>query len=147
MHPVVTLREISSETVRRVTDLAVAPDQRGLVASNAVSIAEAYFEPKAWFRAVAVDEELVGFAMVYRDPPAGDFDVWRFMIDERHQGRGYGRRAMELLVEEARKDGATAVTLSVLPGERSARDFYARLGFEETGRVRGTEIEMRLPLT
>ena len=54
---------------------------------------------------------------------------------------------MELLVEEARKDGATAVTLSVLPGERSARDFYARLGFEETGRVRGTEIEMRLPLT
>lgn len=66
----VTLREITAETVRSVTALAVAPAQLGYVASNANSIAEAYFEPKAWFRAVAAGEELVGFVMVYRDPEA-----------------------------------------------------------------------------
>ncbi|HLE99528.1 MAG TPA: GNAT family N-acetyltransferase [Gaiellaceae bacterium] len=142
----VTLREITSETVRKVTALAVAPEQEGYVASNAVSIAEAYFEPKAWFRTIAAGEELVGFVMVHRDPDARVFYVWRFMIDARHQGRGFGRRAMELVLAEARSDGAPAVTLSVVPGERSALDFYRRLGFEETGAVHGGEVVMRLEL-
>jgi diamine N-acetyltransferase len=143
----VTLREITAETVRQVTALDVAPEQQGLVASNANSIAEAYFEPKAWFRAIAAGDELVGFAMVYRDPAASTFYIWRFMVDARHQGKGYGRRAMELLLEEARRDGARDVSLSVVPQEGSARDFYAGLGFEETGVVHGGEVEMRLVLS
>jgi diamine N-acetyltransferase len=143
----VELREITSETVRQVTALAVAPDQEGYVASNAISIAEAYFEPKAWFRAIAAGDELVGFAMVYRDPTAGEFYVWRFMIDAGHQGKGYGRRAVELLVEEARRDGAEKVTLSVVPGDRSALGFYEQIGFVETGAVHGKEIELALPLS
>jgi diamine N-acetyltransferase len=146
MDDAVTLREITADTVRQVTALEVAPEQRGLVASNAVSIAQAYFEPKAWFRAVAAGDELVGFVMVYRDSAASTFHVWRFMIDARHQGRGYGRRAMELLIEEARADGATEVTLSVVPGDGSALDFYAGLGFEETGEIDDGEVAMRLPL-
>lgn len=146
MAKTVELREITAETVRTVTSLKVAPDQEGYVAPNAISIAEAYYEPKAWFRAVAAGDELVGFAMVYRDPEAGEFYVWRFMIDAQHQGHGYGRRAVELLLEEARRDGATHVTLSVVPGENSARDFYAGIGFEETGKVEGGEVEMKLAL-
>lgn len=142
----ITLREITSETVRLVTDLAVAPEQEGYIASNAVSIAQAYFEPKAWFRAIAAGEELIGFVMVHRDPEARVFYVWRFMVDARHQGRGYGRRAMELVLEEARSDAVPEVTLSVVPGERSALGFYRRLGFEETGEVHGGEIVMRLEL-
>ena len=147
MAATVELREITSETVRHVTALAVSPDQEGYVAPNAVSIAEAYFEPKAWFRAIAAGEELVGFAMVYRDPLAGEFYVWRFMIVARHQGHGYGRRAVELLVEEARGDGVEKVTLSVVPGDGSALEFYRRLGFVETGNVHGKELELALPLS
>ena len=147
MAATVELREITAETVRQVTALAVAPDQEGYVAPNAVSIAEAYFEPKAWFRAIAASDELVGFAMVYRDPQAGEFYVWRFMIDARHQGHGYGRRAVELLVEEARGDGVEKVTLSVVPGDGSALEFYKRLGFVETGNVHGKEIELALSLS
>lgn len=143
----VTLREITADTVRHVTALSVAPDQLGYVASNAVSIAEAHFEPKAWFRAVAAGDELVGFVMAYRDPDTREFYVWRFMIAAEHQGRGYGRRALELLVEEARSDGAAEVTLSVVPGEGSALDFYAGLGFEETGEVDDGEVVMRLNLS
>ena len=89
----------------------------------------------------------VGFVMVYRDAAARVFYIWRFMIDARHQGRGFGRRALELLVDEARRDGAGEVTLSVVPGEHSAREFYARLGFEETGELEGDEVVMRLRLS
>jgi diamine N-acetyltransferase len=141
----VELREITGETVRQVTALAVTPEQASYVASNAVSIAQAHFEPKAWFRAVAAGDELVGFVMVYRDPGVR-FYVWRFMIDARHQGRGYGRRALELLLDEARLDGAAEMTLSVVPGEHSALDFYRRLGFIETGEVHEGEHELRLEL-
>ena len=44
--------KVTQETVRAICDLVVAPEQREFVAPNAHSIAEAYFEPKAWFRAV-----------------------------------------------------------------------------------------------
>jgi hypothetical protein len=39
------------------------------------------------------------------------------------------------------------VTLSVVPGDQSALGFYHRLGFVETGKVHGTEIELALQLS
>ncbi len=61
---VVTLREITADTVRRVSLLDVGPGQDNLVAPNAFSIAQAHFAPEAWFRAIYADEEPVGFAML-----------------------------------------------------------------------------------
>ena len=144
--PPTTLREITGETVRQITALEVAPEQDGLVAPNAVSIAEAYFEPKAWFRAIYFGEEPAGFVMVWRDPDERQFYIWRFMVDARFQGKGVGARALELLLDEARADGVDAVTLSVVPGERSAMAFYERFGFEPTGVVEHGEAAMQLRL-
>ena len=109
----------------------MAQEQSSYVATNAKSIAEAYFEPKAWFRAIGAGDELVGFAMVYRDPAAGIFYVWRFMIDARHQGRGYARRAMALLLDEARacqapRRGRNARGRRVLPRDCRAGSSVAR---------------------
>ena len=61
----VTLRPITAETVRRVTDLAVRPEQQRFVARNAESLAEALFTPEAWYRAIHRDDELVGFVMLH----------------------------------------------------------------------------------
>jgi diamine N-acetyltransferase len=144
MAATVELREITQESLRQVLDLAVTSQQEQFVAPNARSIAEAYFEPRAWFRAVYADDEPVGFVMLYRDPD--NFWIWRFMIDAAHQGKGYGRRALELLVDEARKDGAAELKLSYHPGDGSPHGFYTSFGFVETGEVEGEEIVMRLPL-
>jgi len=141
-----SLVEVTRDNVNDVLELAVAPEQATYVATNAKSIAQAHFEPKAWFRAIAAGDELAGFVMAFRDPEAGIFYVWRFMIDARFQGRGYGRRAMELLLDEARSDGVDEVTLNVVPGDGSALEFYRRLGFEETGDVDHGELRLRLVL-
>jgi diamine N-acetyltransferase len=61
----VTLREITSDTVRAVTALSVAEPQRAFVAPNAVSLAEALFASEAWYRAIYHAEELAGFVMLY----------------------------------------------------------------------------------
>src|SRR5918994_841628 len=111
MASMVVLREITQDSLQAVLDLAVEPEQEQYVAANARSIAEAHFEPRAWFRAVYADDDPVGFVMAFRDPP-NEFWVWRFMIDAGHQGKGYGRRALELLVEEARQDGVSEMKLS-----------------------------------
>ena len=142
----VSLVEVTAENVHEVLALAVAPEQAGYVSTNAKSIAEAHFEPHAWYRAIAADGELVGFAMVYRVPETPEFHIWRFMIDARHQRRGFGRETLELLLDEARADGAAEVTLCVRPGEHSALGFWERAGFEDTGELEGDQMVMRLGL-
>jgi hypothetical protein len=57
---VVELREVTGDTVRGICRLQVAPGQRRFVAPNAVSFAEALFEPKAWYRAIVADDVAVG---------------------------------------------------------------------------------------
>jgi diamine N-acetyltransferase len=143
----VTLREVTAETVRAVCRLEVAPEQRGYVAPNAVSIAQAHFEPKAWFRAVYADEEPVGFVMLHEDTETPEYFLWRFMVAAEHQGKGYGRRALDLVVEHVRSlPGARVLGSSFVPGEQGPKAFYLRYGFVETGELDEGEHVIQLDL-
>jgi diamine N-acetyltransferase len=144
---VVTLREVTSELVRAVCILQVAPSQRGFVAPNAVSFSEALFQPKAWFRAVVADEIPVGFVMLSIDEVEPEYYLWRYMIDERYQGRGFGRAALALVVDHVRTlPGATELLVSWVPEPGGPEPFYRGLGFEPTGEVDGDEVVARLVL-
>jgi diamine N-acetyltransferase len=143
----VELREVTADTVRAVCLLHVAPDQRGFVAPNAVSFAEAMFEPKAWFRAVVADDIPVGFVMLSVDKAAPEYYLWRFMIDQRYQGCGYGRAAILLVIEHVRAlPNATELLVSWVPEPGGPAPFYEGLGFEPTGEVDGDEVVARLRL-
>ena len=143
----VTLRPITAETVGVVCALAVHPHQERFVAPNAISLAQALFAPTAWYRAIYADETLVGFVMVDDDVTKQEYFLWRFMIAGEHQGRGFGRWALRLVVEYVRtRPGAAELLVSYVPGEGSPRDFYATFGFVETGEIDDGEVIMRLPL-
>jgi diamine N-acetyltransferase len=150
----VTLREITRETLRGILMLVVAPEQERFVASNAVSLAQAHFTPEAWYRGIYAGEEPVGFVMLYdatraAEPPERPTAyLWRFMIDHRQQGKGYGAEALRLVIEHVRGRGCfSALELSYVPGEGSPEPFYKRFGFRDTGRVDDDEIVLELPLT
>jgi diamine N-acetyltransferase len=143
----VSLREVTAETVRTICRLDVSEAQKHFVAPNAVSIAQAYFEPKAWFRAISADEIPVGFLMLYDDPDGPDYFLWRYMIDERYQKLGFGKQAMDLLLEYVRtRPGSHELRLSCHPGEDGPEPFYRRYGFALTGRMLGDEAEMWIDL-
>lgn len=143
----VALRELTGETVRAICELEVAPEQRGFVAPNAVSIAQAHFEPKAWFRGIYAGAVPVGFVMLSVDTDAEEYFLWRFMIAAEHQGKGYGRRALDLVVEYVRTlPGARELVSSFVPGDAGPRGFYVGCGFEETGEVDHGEHVIRLSL-
>lgn len=144
---ILTLREITKDTVRLITALKVSAEQTNFVADNATSIAEAYFEPKAWFRAIYADETPVGFLMLYDDPEVPTYYLWRFMIAETYQGHGYGRQALELLMSHVRtRPNATHLTLSCVPGTGSPCPFYEKIGFTYTGEEDDGELMMRIAL-
>ena len=143
----IELREVADETVRAICRLLVAPSQRRFVAPNAVSFAEALFEPKAWPRAIYADGVPVGFLMLEDDPEAASYILWRLMVAEGFQGRGYGRRAIELLVEHVRtRPGATALVTSWAPDDGGPGPFYRGLGFVPTGEIDDGEVVGRLSL-
>jgi len=149
----VTLREITSETVRAVIKLSVAESQKGFVAPNAVSLAQALFSQEAWYRAIYCADELVGFVMVEDEslvkppPETPDIGVWRFMIDEKFQGQGIGRAALQLVIEHARSKGLfKTLALSYVPGPGCPEPFYLGLGFQHTGKVDEGEVILEFPL-
>ena len=143
-----SLREVTRDTVREICRLRVRTDQEGFVAPNAFSIAQAYFErDKAWFRAVYANETPVGFVMLSDDPVKPEYYLWRFMIDARYQRFGFGRRAIELLIDHVRiQPDAKALFTSVVPGNGTPGPFYEKLGFVYTGAEGDGELVMRLDL-
>ena len=144
----ITLREITKETLRSILHLEVAANQKHFVASNAVSIAQAHYEPEhAWFRAIYADETPIGFVMIHDDAANAKYYLWRFMLDHRYQGLGFGRRALQAIIEHVRtRPNSQELFLSCVPGEGSACEFYAKLGFVPTGEVDEDEIMMKLTL-
>lgn len=133
----VTLRAVTRDNFEAITDLELLPHQEDWLASNSYSIAQASFNPHLKTRAVYADETLVGF-MMYAVPVAGgdpgDYGIWRFMIDAKHQGSGLGRQALTKLIDEIRAhDGVRQITISYMPDNDAARRFYASFGFVERG--------------
>ena len=89
----------------------------------------------------------MGFIMLDWRPEKKWVEIWRLMIDHRHQGKGYGRRAMELALEKIRQAGVfDRVQLYYVPRNEKARALYRNLGFGETGNILDGEIQMELIL-
>lgn len=138
----VSLRSIDESNVRAVCDLAVTTRQTMFVAPNAVSLAQAYTTTDVWVRAVYADETPVGFVMLSDDAETARYYLWRFMIDRRYQRLGFGRRAMAQVENYvSRRPGGERLYLSYVPAPDGPGAFYSALGYVDTGRVHGGELE------
>ena len=133
----VRLKDVTEDNWRDVIALRLDAGQEDLVASNLYSIAESKFDPDARPRAVYAGKRVVGFLMyesLESDGRLHDYSIYRLMIDKRQQGKGYGRAALELAIDEMRQDRhVNRITISYVPGNPVSKRFYGSLGFEEVG--------------
>ena len=156
----IRLVKIDTGNFRDIVMLEVKEEQKNFVAHNAYSLAEAYanlvrgrfVQP---FGIYAGDVP-VGFLMIgyFRKEDArpeeqeegvetmdfeyGNYLFWRFMIDREHQGRGYGRKAMQLALDYIRTYPAGPAEycwLSYEPENGAARELYRSFGFVEYERL------------
>lgn len=137
----VKLVEITDENRDVVLALRVAPEQARFVGSVRGALQEAVEDSHAnpWYRAVYAGDEAVGFVMlswnVEPRPPQiiGPWFLWKLLIDERQQGRGYGSEVVRQVVELVRAEGATELLTSYVDAPGGPAGFYERLGFVPTG--------------
>jgi diamine N-acetyltransferase len=133
----VRLKEVTADNWRAVARLQLDAGQADLVESNVESLAESQSDPDARPRAVYAGKRIVGFLMydVYqrRDKSYGA-SIYRFMIDRKHQGKGYGRAALARALEEIRAiPRVSKVSIRYMPENPVAKPFYASFGFVEAG--------------
>ena len=154
----IELRDITKKNYFDVLNLEVQPNQRNFIASNSISLAEAYVYDKNgdFIAPLAVydKEVLVGFVMIAYDQKIGiskgNYLLFRFMIDKQFQGLGYFKPTMDVVIDFVRTEPAgkaTSLWLSYEPENNQARSCYLHYGFKETGQVIEDEIVAIYDLT
>ncbi len=148
----VSLRPITDANRDAVEALAVTPDQRRFVSGVRESILEAAEEPdaKALYWAIYAEETPVGFVMIANEVGSPDYIahyLWKLLIDERYQRRGFAAATLDLIVEYFRNRGVGTMWTSAGQGEGSPVTFYERYGFERTGDLHGNETLLRLAIS
>ena len=73
--------------------------------------------------------------MFFTDEPLG-YDLQQFMIDGRYQNKGYGSRALHLILDELRREGHyDHVELCVKKADTEAIRLYEKFGFTDSGYI------------
>ncbi|WP_027626146.1 GNAT family N-acetyltransferase [Clostridium lundense] len=155
----IELQKITEDNFNDCIKLEPKEEQRSYVASNLLSLAEAYValsnnEGIPMPYAIYNNDVMVGFIMLVYIEAAEDTDentywVCRLMIDKEYQGKGYGKDAMTKVIELVRTfpyGKALALSLSYEPENIVAKTLYASLGFVETGDIEDGELVAKLTL-
>jgi len=148
----VHLEEINKYNVWDVIELTVKKEQESFIAGNEWSLVHAYVgnktEGAVYPFGIFDDDKAVGFLMiaydygeVCNDPDAPEISqknyfLWRLMIDEEEQGKGYGKKAVKLALEFVKTfphGKADYCWLCYDKNNEVARKLYLSMGFQEIG--------------
>lgn len=141
----ISLKPVTLENFDELIALRVAHDQQGLVAENVESIAQAYVQPNCYPFGIYSGPAAVGFLMYCLDADDNEYWLYRLMVDERYQRRGYAEAAVRLMLERIKEDYSRhKLYLGVDLSGKAAPELYKKLGFRFDGRVYGKEHVMLL---
>lgn len=147
------LIKINTDNVWDIVHLKVTKeqDEKDFVASNGCSVIEAFAVREEGYVALPFglyeEGKPVGFLMIGYDECGDDeepevaknnYCIWRLMIDENFQGKGYGRKAMEAALAYIRTwpcGKAEKCWISYMPDNEVGKALYAKMGFKENGEV------------
>lgn len=147
MNKNIILKEINSDNWRE--KLHVKEEQKEYVQDLKGIEARSYdfrsFRSQAFL--IYADEKPVGAVLYYDYDPYNAYILSELFIDERYQGRGYGKKACNLVFEKMKSDGKyNKVILCYIDGNAAAEKMYLDLGFTHTGEADEDEILMSMDL-
>lgn len=147
--------ELKKITARNAIDImrlskTLTKAGRKNVADNSVSIAQGSLSEYSVMRGVILKEQdqekYIGFVMLHIGSSVDDgIDVegpylWRLMIANSYQNKGYGKVVLDQVVNMLNQDGHKSIETSVGLGEESPLEFYLKYGFVKSGETFGDEI-------
>jgi diamine N-acetyltransferase len=128
------LKTITKDNWLKAISLRVREDQVEFVAPNAFSLAQLNFLENFHAKGIYHDEEMIGFTLYGIDEDDQEYWIYRMMIDQNHQGKGYGWRAVQLVIDDIKnrkEDRHKTITLSYEPTNEHAKRVYEKMGFQE----------------
>lgn len=140
----INFKPITSENFWESVSLEVLESQKEFVTTNAVSIAQSKVQPECLPLAIYHEALMVGFLMYCIDEDDGEYWIYRMMIDQKYQGKGYGKKALEMLVDLIKEDTSHHKIYLGVHKESLAAKLYEKTGFNFDGQVFGSEHIMVL---
>ena len=149
MEIIMDFKPVTAKNFHECINLKIKDEQEGFCASNLYSIAESKVEPLAIPLCIYVNNIMVGFILY--GPEETDkgmiMSIDRFMMDQRFQGKGYGKLALIKLIELIKNNYEfKEVYLSYEPENIIADKLYCNYGFIKTGEFCGNECIAKLKL-
>lgn len=147
----ISLHDITKENWEHVAFLTTNENKNPSVVEkylngNAYSMLEALYNPELTMKAILLTEgeklKAVGFTLYGPLNNDGEivYVIYRFMIDVRFQGQGYGTKALPLIMEEMKKQyNCDELYITIVPENERAIHLYEKNGFASTGIVIGDE--------
>ncbi|HRX14066.1 MAG TPA: GNAT family N-acetyltransferase [Eubacteriales bacterium] len=137
----INFREIDRNNIWDILKLKVSEEQMHFVATNAVSIAQAKAQPECVPLAIYDGETPVGFVMYCFDLEEKEYCIYRLMIDSRYQRKGYGRDALQKIIDKIKEDkDHHKILISFEPNNSVAKSLYISMGFVPDGRIIDGEL-------
>ena len=154
----IELRDVTMENYFDVLNLDVKEYQKQFIATNSISLAEAYVYTKNedFVAPLAVydNNAIIGFVMLAYDKKigisSGNYLLFRFMIDKNFQNQGYFKPIMDKVLDyvlTAPAGLSNKLWLSYEPENEHARSCYLSYGFKETGEISENEVVAIYDLT
>ncbi len=148
----IEVRPVTSDNWLEAIALGVRKEQEQFVPSVVLSLAKAYIKPNGVHyepRAIYAGDTMVGFySFMFKPHDTRVCYIGGFLIDQKHQGKGYGTMAMQDFLDTVRLSfpDCEGVYLTVHPDNEDAAEFYSHFGFHKTGLVIEGEDAMALTL-
>ncbi|MFQ3548943.1 MAG: GNAT family N-acetyltransferase [Armatimonadota bacterium] len=137
----VTLHEVNKENWSKILDLSLKLDQGGIAVPQMFAVGDSDQEPTITAMVICDGDETIGFLMYGLDPDDGKYWIYRLLIDEDHQGKGYGRAAMEQVINHIKETtDVDEIKLGYRPDNIPAAHLSGSLGFVPTGEMFQGEI-------
>ena len=106
------------------------------VASNALSIVQSVYENGWVIKAIEHEGELIGFTMFGRNEEEEFYELCRIMIDYHYQNKGYGTKAIKMILDEMKsRFGCKEVYLSTDPENIVGKHVYEKVGFRSENKM------------
>ena len=142
------LEPVTRDNIDELIGLSIREDQQSFVSSVADSLAQAYvYSEDAYPFGIYEDDTLVGFIMMGYYEMKSYYTLWKFLIDQKYQNKGYGRKALELgLAYVKDRFNPPDIYTGVSPGNMVDKKLDKSVGFEDTGLIECGMEEMRLRL-
>ena len=141
----IRIKAVDAQNILDVCELttnqiSIGATMGGHFCCNAISIAEAKYNPELHPNAIYNNNALIGFFMYRRAEKQADTAILcRFMIDRQFQQKGLEEKALEYILRGLKIQGVKKVILRIDAANEIAKKQGLSFGFQFTGKTSNDE--------